>query len=254
MNTVLSGKHAVVTGAGRGIGAAIVQALILRGADVTLFGRSLSSLEATARRFEGARTCIVTADVTDTKAVSQAFAHARERLGPVAILVNNAGQARSASLQKTSDELWNAMLAVNLTGTFNCMREVIPDMLAAKYGRIVNVASIAGLVGSQYVGAYCAAKHGVVGLTRAIALEVAIHRITVNAVCPGYTETDLLVEAVDMIRAATGRSAEDVRAQLAATNPHKRFITPDEVANAVLWLCSPGAESVTGQAIAIAGG
>jgi NAD(P)-dependent dehydrogenase (short-subunit alcohol dehydrogenase family) len=250
----LSGRHAVVTGAGRGIGAAIAQALVSAGAQVSLLGRTLSSLEQTADACAAGRTHCVTADVTDPDAVTRALAGARSAFGPVAILVNNAGQAASAPMHKTSDALWEAMLASNLTGTFHCMRECLPEMVERDFGRIVNIASTAGLVGYRYVAAYCAAKHGVVGLTRATALEVATRNITVNAVCPGYTETDMLQSALDRIRAATGRSAEEARAQLLAANPQLRFITPAEVCNAVLWLCLPGSESITGQAIAVAGG
>jgi NAD(P)-dependent dehydrogenase (short-subunit alcohol dehydrogenase family) len=178
----------------------------------------------------------------------------RGRFGRVDILVNNAGQAESAPLAKTDLALWQRMLAANLTGTFLCTREALPEMAARGAGRVVNVASTAGLVGYAYVAAYCAAKHGVVGLTRAAALECAKTGVTVNAVCPGYTETDIVAAAVANIVAKTGKSEAEARAALVARNPQGRMVQPAEVAAAVLWLCLPAAASVTGQAIAVAGG
>jgi len=229
--TALMGKHAIVTGGTRGIGAAITRALRDHGARVTALGRN-------------------TADVTDPEAVLRAFAGA----GHIDILINNAGQAGSAPFLKTDPELWRRMMAVNLDGPFHCIRAALPGMLEAGWGRIVNIASTAGLIGYGYVSAYCAAKHGVIGLTRALALEVATKGITVNAVCPGYTDTDMLKETVANIVAKTGRTPEQTRTELAAHNPQRRLIQPDEVANAVAWLCLPGSEAITGQAIAVAGG
>jgi NAD(P)-dependent dehydrogenase (short-subunit alcohol dehydrogenase family) len=170
------------------------------------------------------------------------------------VLVNNAGQARSGALSATDDALWHSMVAVNLTGTFLCMRECLPDMLQAGFGRIVNIASTAGLTGYPYVSAYCAAKHGVIGLTRAVALETARRNVTVNAVCPGYTDTDLVRGAVANISAKTGRSEQDARAKLISHNPQGRLVTPEEVADTVRWLCLRSSGSVTGQSIAVAGG
>ncbi|MCB1623793.1 MAG: SDR family oxidoreductase [Pseudomonadales bacterium] len=250
----LKGRHAVITGAGRGIGAAIARALAGAGAQLTLLGRTAASLATAAESLAGARTNCQTADVTDAVAVKAAVVEARQRLGPVNILINNAGQAASASLVKTDDALWQAMLAVNLTGSFLLMRECLPDMVTANFGRIVNIASTAGLKGYGYVAAYCAAKHGVIGLTRATALEHAKRNITVNAVCPGYTDTDIVSESIANISAKTGRTREEALVELVAVNPQGRLVTPAEVANTVLWLCCPGAESVTGQSIAIAGG
>ena len=166
----------------------------------------------------------------------------------------NAGQAGSAAFLKTDAELWRRMFAVNLDGTFHCTQAALGGMLEARWGRIVNVASTAGLTGYRYVSAYCAAKHGVVGLTRALALEVATKGVTVNAVCPGYTETDLIKTAIANIVAQTGRSEDQAKAELTAANPQKRFVQPEEVANAVAWLCLPGSEAITGQSIAVAGG
>jgi NAD(P)-dependent dehydrogenase (short-subunit alcohol dehydrogenase family) len=193
-------------------------------------------------------------DVADGAQVADTFA-AIARAGPqVAILVNNAGVAKSAKLAATDDALWNEMLGVNLTGAFLCTRAALPALLEAPHGRIVNVASTAGLVGYPYVAAYCAAKHGVIGLTRALAQELAATRVTVNAVCPGYTDTDLVASSVANIVARTGRTASEARSALAARNPQKRLIEPGEVAAAVAWLCQPASRSITGQAIAVAGG
>ncbi len=249
----LQGKHALVTGAARGIGASIARTLVAEGAKVTLLGRREEALRALAGELDGEVT-YVAADVSDPEQVATAFAQAPERLGPVAILVNNAGQAESAPFGKTSLELWQRMLAVNLTGSFLCSQAAMPDMLAHRWGRIVNVASTAGLVGYAYVSAYVAAKHGVVGLTRALALELAKKNITVNAVCPGYTETDILRESIANVVAKTGRSADEARASFAAGNPQQRIVQPAEVGDAVAWLCGAGAAAITGQSISVSGG
>ena len=251
----LHGRHAVVTGGGRGIGAAIAHRLVMQGAAVTLMGRRIATLEDEAARLKplGKVHCQA-ADVADADSMAEAFSKAAATLGPVSILVNNAGQAASAPAAKTDLALWNSMLAVNLTGTWVGIQAVLPGMLAQGWGRIVNIASTAALRGYPYVTAYCAAKHGVLGLTRALALELAKKPVTVNAVCPGYTETDIVRETLANIQAKTGRSEAEALAELVRHNPQGRLVQPDEVANAVLWLCLPGSESITGQAISVAGG
>jgi NAD(P)-dependent dehydrogenase (short-subunit alcohol dehydrogenase family) len=186
--------------------------------------------------------------------VARAFEASRAERGALSILVNNAGQAESAPFRRTSAELWARMIAVNLTGTFHCTQAALSDLLTAPAGRIINIASTAGQRGYAYVSAYTAAKHGVVGLTRSLALELASSRVTVNAVCPGFTETELLQESLNTIVATTGRTEAAARAELVKTNPQGRLVQPDEVAAAVRWLCSEAARSVTGQCISVAGG
>lgn len=241
--------HAVITGAGRGIGAAIARHLHEAGMQLTLLGRTESALRHTADALGGA-VRVAVCDVADSPAVERTFA----ALPPVHVLVNNAGQAESATLSRTTDELWQRMLGVNLTGTFHCTRAVAEGMRRARWGRIVNIANTAGQRGYPYVAAYAAAKHGVIGFTRSLALELAPSGVTVNAVCPGFTDTALLDASVANIVARTGRSEEAARAELAALNPQRRFITPDEVAAAVAWLCTDGAASITGQALSVSGG
>ena len=258
MSGTLSGQHAVVTGGGRGIGASIALALVRNGANVTLLGRNAAILRDQVRRLRqevpGAKVQDILADLGDVDSIEGAFVAAERSFGSVGILVNNAGQAASASIGKTSLDLWRQMLEVNLTGTFICIQSVLPGMRQRKAGRIINIASTAGLVGYRYVAAYCAAKHGVIGLTRAVALEVATENITVNAVCPGYTDTDMVKDTVANIVAKTGHGEKVVRAGLADGNPQKRLVLPEEVANAVLWLCLPGSEAMNGQALSISGG
>lgn len=253
----LTGTHAIITGGGRGIGAAIADELARLGASVTLMGRSRDVLEAhascVAERF-GVRTRSVLCDVADEDSVSAAFAEARDGLGAPYVLVNNAGQAEGASVLDTSLEMWNRLLAVNLTGTFLCSRAVLPDMLEAATGRIINIASTAGLRGSSRITAYCASKHGVVGFTRALAAETAKRGITVNAVCPTYTDTDMSERAAENVSAGTGRSLEEARELLTRPIPIGRLVRPTEIASLVGWLCAPEAAAVTGTAIPVAGG
>lgn len=250
----LAGRHALVTGASRGIGLAIAERLLAEGARVTLLGRQLAAVDDAVSKLSDESGFAVAADVSDVAQVRTAILAATQRFGAIDILINNAGQATSAPLHRMDDAVWHTMIAVNLTGTYNAMRAVLPSMLERNFGRIVNVASTAGLKGYPYVSAYSAAKHGVIGLTRSVALEVASRNITVNAVCPGYTDTQIVRETISNIQAKTSRSEGEALAVLVANNPQRRLIRPEEVASTVAWLCLPGSESVTGQGIAVAGG
>lgn len=228
----LLGQHAVVTGGGTGIGAAIARALAAEGARLTLVGRRREPLEEVGGGDFDA--LVAPADVTDREQVQGAFALARATQGPITILVNNAGAAHGAPFAKVTEALWRDMLAVNLDGMFHCCQAALPDLLAAEAGRIVTVASMAGLHGFAYAAPYIAAKHGAVGLTRALAAEYAKTNLTANAVCPGFVDTDMTVESVANIQAKTGRSEAEARAELAKLNLSGRLIAPEEVAAAVL--------------------
>lgn len=247
----LVGRHAVVTGGGKGIGAAIARALRAEGAAVTVMGRDQAALQGIASELDAQP---ITADLTQRSVAAQAFADAARLAGPVSILVNNVGAAESGPFERTPMDVWERMIALNMTVAFTCCQQVVGGMKAAGFGRIVNVASTASLKGYPYVTAYCAAKHGLLGLTRALAAETVRAGVTVNAVCPGFTETELLARSVQTIVDATGRTVDQARSELMKGNPQGRFIQPEEVAQAVVWLCRPEAGSVTGQAIAVAGG
>jgi NAD(P)-dependent dehydrogenase (short-subunit alcohol dehydrogenase family) len=258
----------VVTGGGTGIGAAIARALAGEGARLTLVGRRRDKLEEVAAELcvpakAGTRPglppsrehiCLAAADVTDRAQVDAAFAAAREANGAITLLINNAGAAASAPFARLEAEAWRATMAVNLDALLHTCQAALPDLLAAQAARIVTIASTAGLKGYGVTAAYVAAKHGAVGLTRALATEFAKTNLTVNAVCPGFTATDLVEESIGTIVEKTGRTAEEARALLAQFNPQGRLVVPEEVAAAVLWLCLPESQSINGQAIAVAGG
>jgi NAD(P)-dependent dehydrogenase (short-subunit alcohol dehydrogenase family) len=243
--------HALVTGGGRGIGRAIASALVQTGATVTVIGRNRKTLDETVAA--GAAHFAAVADVANQAAVSAAIAEAAKRQ-PIDILIANAGIAESAPFGKSDAALFRRMMDVNFMGVVHAVQAVLPSMKERPYGRIVAVASTAGLKGYAYVSAYSAAKHAVVGLVRSLALELASTRVTVNAVCPGFTDTDLVAGSIDNIMKKTGRNHEQAVTELARHNPQGRLVTPAEVADTVLWLCGEGAGAITGQAIAVAGG
>ena len=248
----LAGKHAIVTGGGRGIGAAIAKSLSGMGARVTVMGRDMTALQKHAATMENAQA--VECDVLDDGSVERAFAAAVKALGAPYILVNNAGQAKSEKFVATTRDVWDRMIAANLTSVYLCCRQVIPAMLEAGAGRVVNIASTAGVSGAPRMAAYSAAKHGVVGLTKTLALETVKFGITVNAVCPGYTDTDMTEQGVRELMAAKQISREEALGMITRVIPRGKLTTPQEVASAVAWLCSPVASAVTGQAIVVSGG
>jgi NAD(P)-dependent dehydrogenase (short-subunit alcohol dehydrogenase family) len=251
----LAGQHALVTGGGSGIGLAIAKRLGALGASLTLFGRAADPLQAAAAALQATTRCdFVQGDVGDAAAVRRAFETLDQRGHTLRILINNAGAAKSAKFTETDEPLWEDMLRVNLTGAYHCIRAALPRIIAVGGGRVVTIASTAGLIGYPYVSAYCAAKHGVIGLTRALAAEYALRGVTFNAVCPGYADTNMTRQTVTNIVARTGRAESEARAALTARNPQQRLVTPDEVAAAVAWLCLPESAAINGQAISVSGG
>ena len=253
----LRGRHAIVTGGGRGIGAAIATELARLGARLTLLGRDSGALDRHAKVLRAEERTDVAAfscDVADEDSVAEAFRQAHAVHGDAYVLVNNAGQAESATFTETTRALWQRMLDINLTGAFLCTQHALPAMIAARAGRIVNIASTAGVRGYARMAAYCVSKHGLVGLTRALAQETAKHGVTVNAVCPGYTDTNMARQAVDNLVAARGVTPDEALKMLTRLNPRGMLTRPEEVAGAVAWLCSPAAAAVTGEAIVVAGG
>ncbi len=245
----LAGRRALVTGGGRGIGRAVALALARAGARVTVAARTRAEVEAVAREM-GSPGVAATVDVADPESVRALF----REVGAVDILINGAGVAPTAPLVKTTDEQWRQAIDVNLGGSFHCLREALPAMAAAGWGRVVNIASIAGTTGMPYIAAYAASKHGVLGLTKVAALEFAAHGVTVNAVCPGYVDTPMTDESVRRIVAKTGVAEADVRRRLAESSPQNRLYTVDEVAALVLFLCGDAAAGINGQALSVDGG
>jgi NAD(P)-dependent dehydrogenase (short-subunit alcohol dehydrogenase family) len=248
----LTGRHALVTGGGRGIGRAVAAALTQAGAVVTVVGRHQQALEEAVAI--GDATGYVIADVTDAKAVDSSVREAVVARGPVELLVANAGGAESAPFGKTTPEQFQRMFDLNVMGVVHAIRAVLDGMASRKFGRVVAVASTAGLKGYGYVSAYCAAKHAVIGLVRSLAIETAKSGVTVNAVCPGYADTELVSESLARISEKTGRPRETALAAMLKNNPQERLVRPQEIAAAVLYLCSPEAAAVTGTTLVVAGG
>lgn len=250
---MLNGKIALITGGGRGIGRAIALALAHKGVRIAVAARTAEQIEHVAAEI-GNDAIAVTCDVSDPENVTRMFKQTRERLGDVDILVNNAGIAESATLVNTTDDLWHRHLAINLSGTFYCTRAALPAMLKRKWGRVINVASIAAKTGAPYIAAYSASKHGVLGLTRSVALEVGASGITVNAICPGYVDTEMVTRGIEKITSVTGRSAEEARQSLEKMSPQNRLVTAEEVAAVALLLASDEGRGINGQGINIDGG
>ncbi|MGA1580423.1 MAG: SDR family NAD(P)-dependent oxidoreductase [Luminiphilus sp.] len=246
-------RHVLVTGAGTGIGEAVSRQLHTDGYRVSLVGRRPEPLAALSASL-GENAYAITGDVTDRSSISSAFTSARERFGSIEILVNSAGMAPTAPFHRVDFADWQRTMDVNVNGVFHCSQIALEDMLGAGWGRIINIASVASLRGFPYVSGYCASKHAVLGMTRALALEVATQGVTVNAICPGYVDTDIVRAAISEIVAKTGRTEEDAMRHFTESNPQGRLVEASEVASAVSWLCSDGAASVTGQAVAIDGG
>lgn len=246
-------RHVLVTGAGTGIGEAVSRQLHTDGYRVSLVGRRPEPLAALSASL-GENAYAITGDVTDRSSISSAFTSARERFGSIEILVNSAGMAPTAPFHRVDFADWQRTMDVNVNGVFHCSQIALEDMLGAGWGRIINIASVASLRGFPYVSGYCASKHAVLGMTRALALEVAMQGVTVNAICPGYVDTDIVRAAISEIVAKTGRTEEDAMRHFTESNPQGRLVEASEVASAVSWLCSDGAVSVTGQAVAIDGG
>ena len=250
---MLNGKIALITGGGRGIGRAIALAFAHHGARIAVAARTAEQVEHVSAEI-GTGAIALVCDVSDSQSVTRMFDQTRERLGDVDILVNNAGMAEGATLVTTSDDLWARHIAINLSGTFYCTRAAVPAMLKKNWGRIINIASIAGKTGAPYIAAYSASKHGVMGLTRSVGLELAATGITVNAICPGYVDTEMVARGIERITTKTGRTAEEARETLEKMNPQNRFTTAEEVAAVALLLASEEGRGINGQGINVDGG
>ena len=250
---MLNGKVALITGGGRGIGRAIALAFAREGARIVVAARTAAQVEQVAAEIGNGAIAVV-CDVSNSESVTQMFAQTSEQLGDVDILVNNAGIAESSTIVTTTDDFWARHLAINLSGTFYCTRAALPAMLEKKWGRVINIASIAGKVGAPYIAAYAASKHGVMGLTRSVALEVAAAGVTVNAICPGYVDTEMVTRGIERITTRTGRSADEALEALKKMSPQNRLATAEEVAAVALLLASDEGRGINGKGINVDGG
>lgn len=256
MGLTFGQTHAIITGGGKGIGAAIAKCLARQGSKVSILGRTESTLKETADDIikNGGIAQYFIVDVTNEESIKAGIDSAIKRFGEVTFLINNAGAAETAPVLKMDNALWDRMIAVNLTSVFLCTKHALPSLKKSQDARIVNISSTAGVTGYQYVAAYCAAKHGVIGFTKALAKELSDSNITVNAICPGYTDTDLFRDSVTRAASKTGKSKDEIKDAFLKTVPGSKLITPEEIASSVVWLCDKNQGKITGQAIVISAG